>query len=165
MTQLGRYAIPPSGFRSGRSLDAACRQPAATGCAGARHDDAIRFSRFPSKGRCRKTRRRSSPVPDCAGEAAWRPATIAAPSGARHVEIAYLSASENASQLARGACISASPGEDLVRESIVDADKRVALIITSAFGSANVVVAYRRPGSMSAPWRSRRRHHRFSRAA
>src|SRR4030088_2483526 len=32
-------------------------------------------------------------------------------------------------------------GEDLVRESIADADKRVALIDSLGFGSANVVVA------------------------
>src|SRR4029079_4835723 len=32
-------------------------------------------------------------------------------------------------------------GEDLVRESIVDADKRIAFIDALGFGSANVVVA------------------------
>ena len=69
-------------------------------------------------------------------------ATIAAPSpGLDNVEIAYLSASEIASQLARGAVHLGVTGEDLVRESIVDADKRVLLIDSLGFGSANVVVA------------------------
>ena len=61
--------------------------------------------------------------------------------GLDNVEIAYLSASEIASQLARGAVHLGVTGEDLVRESIVDADKRVLLIDSLGFGSANVVVA------------------------
>jgi ATP phosphoribosyltransferase len=61
--------------------------------------------------------------------------------GLDNVEIAYLSASEIASQLARGAVHLGVTGEDLVRESIADADKRVALIDKLGFGSANVVVA------------------------
>lgn len=77
--------------------------------------------------------------------------SLAKPRGAReyrgtitgldNVEIAYLSASEIASQLARGAVHMGVTGEDLVRESIVDADKRVLLIDSLGFGSANVVVA------------------------
>ncbi len=62
-------------------------------------------------------------------------------SGLDHVEIAYLSASEIAAQLARGAIHFGITGEDLVRESIPDADQRVALIEQLGFGSANVVVA------------------------
>jgi ATP phosphoribosyltransferase len=62
-------------------------------------------------------------------------------SGLDNVEIAYLSASEIASQLARGAVHLGVTGEDLVRESIADADKRVLLIDSLGFGSANVVVA------------------------
>jgi ATP phosphoribosyltransferase len=62
-------------------------------------------------------------------------------SGLDNVEIAYLSASEIASQLARGAVHLGVTGEDLVRESIADADKRVLLIDNLGFGSANVVVA------------------------
>ncbi len=61
--------------------------------------------------------------------------------GIDNVEIAYLSASEIASQLARGAVHLGVTGEDLVRESIADADSRVALIEPLGFGSANVVVA------------------------
>src|ERR1700740_3630762 len=61
--------------------------------------------------------------------------------GLDNVEIAYLSASEIASQLSRGAVHMGVTGEDLVRESIVDADRRVLLIDSLGFGSANVVVA------------------------
>jgi ATP phosphoribosyltransferase len=77
--------------------------------------------------------------------------TLAKPRGAReyrgtiscldNVEIAYLSASEIAAQLARGAVHLGITGEDLIRESIHNADKRVMLIESLGFGSANVVVA------------------------
>jgi ATP phosphoribosyltransferase len=77
--------------------------------------------------------------------------TLAKPRGVRdyrgtingldNVEIAYLSAGEIASQLARGTVHLGITGEDLIRESITDADKRVALIEPLGFGSANVVVA------------------------
>ena len=77
--------------------------------------------------------------------------TLAKPRGVRdyrgtiaeldNVEIAYLSASEIASQLARGMVHLGVTGEDLIRESIADADRRVALIDGLGFGSANVVVA------------------------
>jgi ATP phosphoribosyltransferase len=61
--------------------------------------------------------------------------------GLEQVEVAYLSAGEIASQLARGAVHLGITGEDLVRESIPDAEKRVALIEGLGFGHANVVVA------------------------
>jgi ATP phosphoribosyltransferase len=61
--------------------------------------------------------------------------------GLDNVEIAYLSASEIAAQLARGSVHLGITGEDLLRESIVDADKRVALIEGLGFGRADVVVA------------------------
>jgi ATP phosphoribosyltransferase len=77
--------------------------------------------------------------------------SLAKPRGARdyrgtmmgydNVEIAYLSASEIASQLASGAVHLGVTGEDLVRENIVNADKRVLLIEQLGFGNANVVVA------------------------
>jgi ATP phosphoribosyltransferase len=76
---------------------------------------------------------------------------LAKPRGARdyrgtiasldNVEIAYLSASEIAAQLSRGMVHLGVTGEDLVRETIADADKRVLLIDNLGFGSANVVVA------------------------
>jgi ATP phosphoribosyltransferase len=61
--------------------------------------------------------------------------------GYDNVEIAYLSAGEIASQLASGGVHLGVTGEDLVRESIVNADKRVLLIDPLGFGHANVVVA------------------------
>src|ERR1700755_59145 len=76
---------------------------------------------------------------------------LAKPGGARdyrgtiagldNVEIAYLSASEIAAQLARGMVHFRVTGEDLVRENIAAADRRVALIDGLGFGFANVVVA------------------------
>lgn len=76
---------------------------------------------------------------------------LAKPGGARdyrgtiagfdNVEVAYLSAGEIAAQLARGAVHLGVTGEDLVRESIVDADRKVKLIEGLGFGYANVVVA------------------------
>ncbi|MBV9565087.1 MAG: ATP phosphoribosyltransferase, partial [Bradyrhizobium sp.] len=76
---------------------------------------------------------------------------LAKPRGAREyrgtmmgydqVEIAYLSASEIAAQLASGAVHLGVTGEDLVRETIPNAEKRVLLIEQLGFGNANVVVA------------------------
>jgi ATP phosphoribosyltransferase len=57
------------------------------------------------------------------------------------VEVAYLSASEITGQLAQGAVHLGVTGEDLVREQMPDADRRVVLIETLGFGHANVVVA------------------------
>jgi ATP phosphoribosyltransferase len=57
------------------------------------------------------------------------------------VEVAYLSASEITTQLALGAVHLGITGEDLVREQMPDADKRVVLIEGLGFGFANVVVA------------------------
>jgi ATP phosphoribosyltransferase len=62
-------------------------------------------------------------------------------SGFENVEVAYLSASEIATQLARGAVHLGVTGEDLVCESIVNAERKVALIEGLGFGYANVVVA------------------------
>ncbi|RDV04906.1 ATP phosphoribosyltransferase [Undibacter mobilis] len=57
------------------------------------------------------------------------------------VEVAYLSASEITAQLAAGSVHMGITGEDLVREQIADADKRVVLLEPLGFGHANVVVA------------------------
>jgi ATP phosphoribosyltransferase len=77
--------------------------------------------------------------------------TLVKPRGARDyrgaiggldgVEVAYLSASEITGQLAAGAVHLGVTGEDLVREMIPDADKKVVLIDGLGFGFANVVVA------------------------
>ena len=57
------------------------------------------------------------------------------------VEVAYLSAAEIAGNLAQGAIHLGVTGEDLVREMIADADRRVLLVEGLGFGHANVVVA------------------------
>jgi ATP phosphoribosyltransferase len=57
------------------------------------------------------------------------------------VEVAYLSAGEITGQLAAGTVHLGVTGEDLVRELIPDADKRVVLIEGLGFGFATVVVA------------------------
>ncbi len=57
------------------------------------------------------------------------------------IEVAYLSAGEITTQLAAGAVHLGVTGEDLVREIIADADKRVVLIEGLGFGFATVVVA------------------------
>lgn len=62
-------------------------------------------------------------------------------SGLDKVEIAYLSAGEIASQLARGGVHLGVTGEDLLRESVQDTDRHVSIIEGLGFGYANVVVA------------------------
>ncbi|MFC0242305.1 ATP phosphoribosyltransferase [Rhodopseudomonas telluris] len=62
-------------------------------------------------------------------------------SGLANVEVAYLSASEIAANLARGSVHFGVTGEDLLRENIAEADKRVLLLDGLGFGYANVVVA------------------------
>ncbi|MFD1702505.1 ATP phosphoribosyltransferase [Methylopila henanensis] len=57
------------------------------------------------------------------------------------VEIAYLSASDIAGQLASGAAHLGVTGEDLIREQIPDAAGRVKLLQPLGFGYADVVVA------------------------
>jgi hypothetical protein len=67
------------------------------------------------------------------------------------VEIAFLSASEIVRELAAGNLHFGVTGEDLIRESIADADDRVELLSPLGFGHANVVVAV--------PGLDRRAHH------
>src|SRR3977135_3614626 len=62
-------------------------------------------------------------------------------SGLDGVEVAYLSASEITGQLAQGAIHLGITGEDLVREMIPQADRKVVLLDGLGFGFANVVVA------------------------
>ncbi|MGB8528304.1 MAG: ATP phosphoribosyltransferase, partial [Rhodoplanes sp.] len=57
------------------------------------------------------------------------------------IEVAFLSAQEIAQQLATGAVHFGITGEDLVRETIAQADDRVVLVEPLGFGFANVVVA------------------------
>jgi ATP phosphoribosyltransferase len=86
---------------------------------------------------------------------------LAKPGGARdyrgtipgldNVEIAYLSASEIAANLARGALHLGVTGEDLVRESIPE-PTAVCSDRQPRFSAANVVVAVPQAGSTCAPW-------------
>lgn len=57
------------------------------------------------------------------------------------VEVAFLSASEITSRLARGEAHLGVTGEDLVREEIADVARTVELLAPLGFGAANVVVA------------------------
>jgi ATP phosphoribosyltransferase len=57
------------------------------------------------------------------------------------VEVAYLSAAEVVGQLAAGGAHFGVSGEDLVRERVPDADRRLELLAPLGFGYANVVVA------------------------
>ncbi len=57
------------------------------------------------------------------------------------VEVAFLSAAEIVGQLAAGAAHFGVTGEDLVREQVADADKRLLMLAPLGFGRANVVVA------------------------
>src|SRR5260370_22964158 len=56
------------------------------------------------------------------------------------IEVAYLSADEIVDLLAQGAVHLGITGEDLVREKIPDAERRVALVDGLGFGHANVAV-------------------------
>ncbi|WP_020177543.1 ATP phosphoribosyltransferase [Methylopila sp. M107] len=58
-----------------------------------------------------------------------------------NIEVAYLSASEIAGQLASGAVHLGVTGEDLIRETIPDAASSVKLLQPLGFGYADVVVA------------------------
>jgi ATP phosphoribosyltransferase len=57
------------------------------------------------------------------------------------VEILFLSASEIARELAQGGAHFGITGEDLIRESIADADSKLDMLTPLGFGHANVVVA------------------------
>ena len=61
--------------------------------------------------------------------------------GRGDIEVAFLSASEIARELAAGSVHLGITGEDLVRETVQDADRRVALLAPLGFGRADVVVA------------------------
>jgi ATP phosphoribosyltransferase len=61
--------------------------------------------------------------------------------GMANVEIAFLSAAEIVAQLAAGHVHLGVTGEDLVRETIADAEAKVELLAPLGFGHADVVVA------------------------
>jgi ATP phosphoribosyltransferase len=61
--------------------------------------------------------------------------------GVDGVEVAFVSASEIVGLLASGQAHMGITGEDLVRETLLSADTKVALLTPLGFGGANVVVA------------------------
>jgi ATP phosphoribosyltransferase len=61
--------------------------------------------------------------------------------GVEDVEILFLSASEITAQLASGSAHLGVTGEDLVRETVAEADRKLILLAPLGFGNANVVVA------------------------
>lgn len=61
--------------------------------------------------------------------------------GMPDVEVLFLSASEITRELSQGGAHLGITGEDLIRESIPDADERLSLLTPLGFGHANVVVA------------------------
>ncbi len=61
--------------------------------------------------------------------------------GLDNVEVAFISTSEIVTHLAAGTAHLGITGEDLVRESIPDADTKCELLAPLGFGYANVVVA------------------------
>ena len=61
--------------------------------------------------------------------------------GIDNVEVAFLSASEIARELAAGRVHLGVTGEDLVRESVPQADRHIELVTPLGFGRADVVVA------------------------
>lgn len=96
----------------------------------------------PSKGRIREdalaTLARAGIVPaPLADERGYRTDVPALPG----LEVAYLSASEIARELAAGRVALGVTGEDLARESTPDFDARLALEARLGFGHASVVVA------------------------
>jgi ATP phosphoribosyltransferase len=61
--------------------------------------------------------------------------------GLDHVEIAFLSAADIVAQLASGHAHLGVTGEDLIRETLADAESKVELLAPLGFGQAHVVVA------------------------
>jgi ATP phosphoribosyltransferase len=61
--------------------------------------------------------------------------------GVEGVEVAFLSASDIAGELARGAIHLGVTGEDLIAESIPDRETSIVMLTPLGFGHANVVVA------------------------
>ena len=96
----------------------------------------------PSKGRLQENAanffaRAGLPVAQARGARDYRGSLKGLPG----VEVMFLSAGEIVSQLAGGSAHLGVTGEDLLREGVPDADRRLELITPLGFGFANVVVA------------------------
>nr|WP_148210761.1 ATP phosphoribosyltransferase [Beijerinckia indica] len=61
--------------------------------------------------------------------------------GIEGVEVAFVSASDIVTHLAAGSAHLGVTGEDLIRETLSDSDRKIALLTPLGFGFANVVVA------------------------
>lgn len=61
--------------------------------------------------------------------------------GRDDIEVAYLSASEIAREVAAGNVDAGVTGEDLVRENIIESEQKVDLLVRLGFGGADVIVA------------------------
>lgn len=97
---------------------------------------------IPSKGRLQENAfaffaRAGMPLVRPRGERDYRGAM----EGVEGVEVAFLSASDIAGELARGAIHLGVTGEDLIAESIPDRDASIVMLSPLGFGHANVVVA------------------------
>ncbi len=61
--------------------------------------------------------------------------------GVENIEVLFLSAAEITAQLASGGAHLGVTGEDLVRETVADAERKLAFLAPLGFGNADVVVA------------------------
>ncbi len=61
--------------------------------------------------------------------------------GQDNIEVIFMSASEIASELGNGSIDIGITGEDLIRETLADADERVEIVAGLGYGRADVVVA------------------------
>jgi ATP phosphoribosyltransferase len=97
---------------------------------------------LPSKGRlmdqCNAALAKAGIVVERAGPARGYKGEIA---GLPDVEVAFVSSGEIAQFLKTGAAHLGITGEDLIRETMADADERVRLLAGLGFGRADVVVA------------------------
>lgn len=97
---------------------------------------------LPSKGRLREQAldlfaRAGLSVEMPADERKYR-ARLSGPAG---IELAFLSASEIATELGRGSIDLGVTGEDLLRETLADWERRAEIVVRLGFGRADVVVA------------------------
>ncbi|MHA1189377.1 MAG: ATP phosphoribosyltransferase [Alphaproteobacteria bacterium] len=101
---------------------------------------------IPSKGRMQADSaavfERAGLTIETSGDArSYRGALVGEAIAGHTIEIAYLSASEIAREIAAGLVHFGITGEDLVRETIVDVENSVKLVKPLGFGKADVVVA------------------------
>lgn len=97
---------------------------------------------LPSKGRMKEDasaifERAGLPIVAVGNERSYRGKV----EGHDHIEIAFLSASEIAREIGAGTVDFGVTGEDLIRESLIDADAKMEIAARLGFGHADVVVA------------------------